>query len=192
MRILFVIMSVLLLACLVSGQERRPLVREVDIAGAERIQITDLLLKDQDGRQVRFYSDLIKDKIVVLSFFYTTCTYVCTRQGTTFSKLQSLLGKRLGKDVYLISVTTDPAKDTSARLKTWGKRYDLQPGWTLVTGNTAELNKLLIPFTGNPAGAGMHLASTFIGNDKTGRWTSATGTFTPQDLLRAVDSIARQ
>ena len=54
------------------------------------------------------------------------------------------------------------------------------------------MNKLLIPFTGNPAGAGMHLASTFIGNDKTGRWTSATGLFTPADLLKAVDSIAEQ
>ena len=54
------------------------------------------------------------------------------------------------------------------------------------------MNKLLIPFTGNPAGAGMHLASTFIGNDKTGCWTSATGLFTPADLLKAVDSIAQQ
>ena len=53
------------------------------------------------------------------------------------------------------------------------------------------MNKLLIPFTGNPAGAGMHLPSTFIGNDKTGRWTSATGIFTPEDLLKAVDSVAR-
>ena len=185
------VLTVLLLAYLVSGQEQRPLVREVDIAGAERIEITDLLLRDQDGRRVRFYSDLIKDKVVVLSFFYTTCTYVCTRQGTTFSNLQSLLGERLGKDVFLISVTTDPAKDTSSRLKTWGKRYDLQPGWTLVTGDMAEMNKLLIPFTGNPAGAGMHLPSTFIGNDKTGRWTSATGLFTPEDLLRAVDFVAR-
>ena len=185
------VVSVLLLACFVRGQEQRPLVREVDIAGAERIEIADLLLRDQDGHKVRFYSDLIKDKIVVLSFFYTTCTYVCTRQGTTFSNLQQLLGERLGKDVFLISVTTDPAKDTTARLKTWGKRYDLQPGWTLVTGDTQEMNKLLIPFTGNPAGAGMHLPSTFIGNDKTGRWTSATGIFTPEDLLKAVDSVAQ-
>ena len=190
-RSILAVVTVLLLACFVRGQEQRPFVREVDIAGGERIEIADLLLRDQDGRKVRFYSDLIKDKIVVLSFFYTTCTYVCTRQGTTFSNLQSLLGERLGKDVFLISVTTDPAKDTTGRLKTWGKRYDLQPGWTLVTGDTQEMNKLLIPFTGNPAGAGMHLPSTFIGNDKTGRWTSATGIFTPEDLLKAVDSVAR-
>lgn len=191
-RSIVAIVIVLLLACFVCGQEQRPLVRELEIAGAERIEITDLLLRDQDGREVRFYSDLVKDKIVVLSFFYTTCTYVCTRQGTTFSRLQSLLGERLGKDVFLISVTTDPAKDTSLKLKNWGKRYDQQPGWTLVTGDKAEMNKILIPFTGNPAGAGMHLPSTFIGNDKTGRWTSAAGIFTPVDLLKAIDSVAQQ
>jgi protein SCO1 len=189
---------VLLFAFSFAGQERqekrqqqRPAVREVDIAGAERIEIPDLVLKNQEGRQIRFYSDLIKDKVVVLSFFYTTCTYVCTRQGTVFSNLQSLLGERLGKSVFLISVTTDPAKDTSARLKTWGKRYDLQPGWTLVTGDKDEMNELLIPFTGNPAGAGMHLPSTFIGNDRTGRWTSATGIFTAAELLKAVDFVAQ-
>jgi hypothetical protein len=56
----------------------------------------------------------------------------------------------------------------------------------LVTGEASELNKLLIPFTGNRAGAGMHLPSTFIGNDRTGLWTSAAGVFEPEALLNAV------
>ena len=33
-----------------------------------------------NGRKVRFYSDLIKDKVVVLSFFYTSCTSSCPMQ----------------------------------------------------------------------------------------------------------------
>jgi len=175
----------------VVGQEPRPAVREVEIAGAGIIRIPDQVLVDQEGRQVRFYSDLIKDKVVVLSFFYTSCIYICTKQGKTFSELQALLGERLGKSVFLITVTTDPVNDKPARLKAWGKRHGVQPGWTLVTGDAARLNKLLIPFTGNPAGAGMHLPSTFIGNDKTGRWTSAAGLFTPEDLLKAVDFVTQ-
>jgi cytochrome oxidase Cu insertion factor (SCO1/SenC/PrrC family) len=164
---------------------------EVEVEGVGKVKVPDLDVRDQEGRKLHFYSDLIKDKVVVLSFFYTSCAYSCTVQGQTFSKLQSLLGDRLGKSVFLISVSTDPAKDVPAQLKSWGKRYDVQSGWTLVTGNPAEMNRLLVPFTGEPAGSGMHLPSTFIGNDKTGVWTSASGVFDPQVLLNAVDVVTR-
>lgn len=164
---------------------------EVNIGGVGKVKIPDLVLRDQEGRKVRFYSDLIKDKVVVLSFFYTSCTYTCGMQGRTLSKLQSLLGERLGKSVFLISVTTDPAKDDPLQLKAWGARYSVQPGWTLVTGEAVEMNKLLIPFTGSPAGGGMHLPATFIGNDRTKLWTGATGMFAPEDLLNAVNNITR-
>jgi protein SCO1/2 len=174
-----------------SGQVQHPSTeqgKEVDIGGV-KLKIPDLLVRDQHGRKVRFYSDLIKDKVVVLSFFYTSCTYSCTMQGRTFSKLQSLLGERLGKSVFLISVTTDPIKDNPTQLKAWAVRYKVEPGWTLVTGDEAEMNKLLEPFTGSRAGAGMHLPSTFIGNDKSGLWTSAVGVFAPEDVLRALDFV---
>ena len=190
-RCIIAVVMVLLLACsLAGGQDRGPI--EVDIAGVGKVEIPDLVLRDHEGRKVRFYSDLIKDKVVVLSFFYTSCIYTCTTQGKTFSRLQSLLGDRLGKSVFLISVTTDPARDTPARLKAWSKAYNIQPGWTLVTGDVNQMNQLLLPFTGNPAGAGMHLPSTFIGNSKTGTWISAIGVFAPEDVLNALNKLAPQ
>ena len=174
------------------GQSQDPATRgvEVEVQGFGKVTIPDIVVQDQEGRTVRFYSGLIKDKVVVISFFYTSCTYVCTLQGRTFSKLQSLLGERLGKSVFLISVTTDPANDNSAQLKQWSKRYDVQNGWTLVTGDTAAMNKLLMPFTAKPASGGMHLPTTFIGNARTGTWTGATGTFAPEDLLKVVDLVS--
>ena len=162
----------------------------IDLQGV-KLTIPNLVLHDHEGRQVRFYSDLIKDKVVVLSFFYTSCAYTCTMQGRTFAKLQSLLGERLGKSVFLISVTTDPVKDNPMRLKAWAMHYKVEPGWTLVTGEVSEINKLLLPFTGNRAGGGMHLPSTFIGNDKSGVWISATGVFSPENLLQVVNHLTR-
>jgi len=193
------VMALLLACCLMSplaraGQDQNAATVpgvEVNIRGV-KVRIPDLVLRDQEGRKVRFYSDLIKDKVVVLTFFYTSCTYTCTLQGRTFSRLQSLLGERLGKSVFLISVTTDPVRDNPEHLKAWGKLYNLQPGWTLVTGEETEMNKLLIPFTGTTAGGGMHLPSTFIGNDSRGLWSSAAGVFAAEDLLKAVDFITRK
>src|SRR5689334_16427719 len=152
-RNIIAIMLVLTITCGISyrwaGAQKTPATPfvEVEIEGVGKVKIPDLDVRDQDGRKLRFYSDLIKDKVVVLSFFYTSCTYSCTMQGQTFSKLQTLLGDRLGKSVFLISVSTDPAKDDPEQLKSWGKRYDVQSGWTLVTGNPAEMNRLLLPFT---------------------------------------------
>jgi protein SCO1/2 len=177
-----------------NGQDQSPTAGqgvEADIKGV-KVMIPDLILRDQEGRKVRFYSDLIKGKVVVLSFFYTSCTYTCTMQGKVFSELQALLGERLGKSVFLISVTTDPVTDTSDKLKTWATRYNARPGWTLVTGEEDEMNNLLIQFTGNTAGGGMHLAATFIGDDRIGFWTSAVGVFAPAELLRAIDYVARE
>ncbi len=196
-RSIFGAVSVLFLLCGVAAGQNRQIQKpatptvEVNIEGVGKVPIPDLDLRDQDGRKIRFYSDLIKDKVVVLSFFYTSCVSSCTMQGQTFSKLQSLLGDRLGKSVFLISVTTDPATDGSAQLKSWGKRYGVKAGWTLVTGKEAELNKLLLPFTGMRAGAGMHLPSTFVGNDRTGVWTSAAGVFEAKEVLSAVDFLTR-
>ena len=154
--------------------------------------IPDVVVRDHQGRKVRFYSDLIKDKVVVLNFFYTSCTYTCTMQGRTFSQLQSLLGERLGKSVHLISVTTDPAKDNRAQLQAWAKRYNRKSGWTLVTGDESEINKLLVRLTGSSAGAGMHVPVTFVVNDRKGTWTSSTEVVAPEQLLKTVDYLTRE
>jgi protein SCO1/2 len=38
---------------------------------AERLP--NLVLKTHEGKNVRFYDDLIKDKIVLINFMYVTC-----------------------------------------------------------------------------------------------------------------------
>ncbi len=107
--------------------------REVIIDG-RRLIIPDVLLKDQSGKKVRFYTDLLKGKSFVLGFFFTDCTYVCPRQGALFSALQKQLGERLGKETFIISVTVNPQRDTVERLKVWGAWFGRKSGWTLVTG----------------------------------------------------------
>jgi protein SCO1 len=144
--------------------------RKVSLADRE-FTIPDLLLLDQDGKRTRLYTDLLKDKTVVLSFFYTDCFYVCTRQGELFSSLQKRLGPVLGKDVFLLSVTMNPQTDTPKKLKSWGRKYGRQSGWTLVTGQASEVETLLRLFTGESVGPReVHAGLVYIGDDRTGRW----------------------
>src|ERR1700738_1925016 len=42
-----------------------------------RKYFSDVELINQDGQKLRFYSDILKDKVVVINTFFATCTSVC-------------------------------------------------------------------------------------------------------------------
>ncbi len=154
-------------------------------------EIPDSLLVDQNGKKVRFYSDLVKGKVVVISFFFTNCTLVCPMMGRSLVKLKTRLGDRLGRDVFLLSISKDPKNDTPERLSKWGKEYGAGSGWTLVTGEQSVLEKILWDFAGERIGQDMHESLVMIGNDKTGVWTSTDGLLFPEDIVKVIDEVSR-
>ena len=158
----------------------------------EKKSIPDAELFNQDGKKIHFYSDLIKDKVVIVSLFFTSCASICPMQGESLSKLQAALGDHLGKDVYLVSVSMDPEGDPPERLKIWGLQFGVKPGWTLVTGKKSEIDKVAMALTGVPAVKGEHSPVVFVGSDKTGRWIRAYGLAEPAkfDSLIAEVSVA--
>jgi cytochrome oxidase Cu insertion factor (SCO1/SenC/PrrC family) len=153
--------------------------------------IPDVEVLNQDGKRVRFYSDLIKDKVVVISFVFTTCTFICPMQGNNLSKLQALLGERLGKDVNMVFVSTDPETDTPERLKAWGTQFGAKRGWTFITGRRSEIDKVAMAFTGVVALKGEHSPVVFIGSDKTGIWIRTYGLADPEGLNKLIEEITK-
>jgi cytochrome oxidase Cu insertion factor (SCO1/SenC/PrrC family) len=154
--------------------------------------IPDVELLSQDGRKIDFYKDLLKGKTVVISFIYTSCTNVCPMLGANLAKLQVLLGDRPGKDIHLISVSSDPVTDTPERLKAWAKRFGEKAGWTLVTGAKADIDKLSIALTGSVADKGMHEPVILIGNQDKGVWKSVFGLAEPERLLEMLQQVTEQ
>ena len=49
---------------------------------------TDVELINQDGKKVRFYSDVLKGKTVVVNAFFTTCTSVCPPMNRNMEKFR--------------------------------------------------------------------------------------------------------
>jgi protein SCO1/2 len=156
----------------------------------EGLTIPDVPLLDQDGRQVRFYSDLIKGRVVAINFVFTSCTAICPPMGGIFGKVRAQLGARAGADVHLISVSVDPATDTPARLKEWGARFGAGPGWTLVTGPRAEIERVLKAFGAYNADIDDHTPQVILGDDARGEWTRAYGLAPPAKLLELIDKVA--
>src|SRR6266850_133756 len=76
-----------------------------------RQYFTDVVLLNQDGKSLRFYSDLIKDKTVIVIPFFTSCTGACPVMNQNLAKIQDWLGDRLGTDAHILSISVDPSTD---------------------------------------------------------------------------------
>lgn len=159
--------------------------------GQLQIAIPDLIVLDQHGTKRRFYSDLIKDKIVILSFFFTSCVSSCPAMSLALSRLQTNLGTRLGKDVFIITVTRDPVTDNPQRLMAWGNKIGVKPGWTMVTGEQEVIGQIVRRFTGDRLGQDAHTTIFIIGSDKTGNWTEASGFTTPAELTGHIEMVTK-
>ncbi len=153
-------------------------------------KIPDVPVVDQDGRELKFYSDLVKNKTVAINFIFTTCTTVCPPLTATFRKVQQTLGERGGKDTHLISISVDPATDTPARLKGFSEKFKAGPGWTFVTGGVPEINSLLRALGAGVSDKTDHTPTVLIGNERAGHWTRAYGLASAASLVKVIDEAA--
>ena len=151
-----------------------------------RISIPDVMLLNQNGEQVHFYSDLIKGKVVVMNFIFTTCTTICPPMGANFASLQKLMGDR---DLNLISISVDPVVDTPQRLKAWSSKFDAGPGWTLLTGPKHDVDKLLKALKVFTPDKWDHSPIVLVGNDAKSKWTRTNGLAPPAKLAEIITDM---
>jgi protein SCO1/2 len=150
---------------------------------------SDVELIDQDGQKVRFYTDVLKNKIVVINTFFTTCTNICPPMNRNFEKMQDALGDRLGKDVFLVSISVDPDTDTPTRLKEYGRRFHARPGWMFLTGKKENVDWALYKLGQYVETKDGHTSIFIIGNEPKGLWKKAFGLAKADELIRILDDV---
>jgi cytochrome oxidase Cu insertion factor (SCO1/SenC/PrrC family) len=161
-------------------------------AGQPSAAVPDVPVLDQDGRQLRFYSDLVRGRTVAIDFIYTSCTTFCLPLTANFRAVQERLAARIGKDLALVSITVDPATDTPERLKAFAAQFDAAPGWSFVTGAKPDIARLLDKLgqpLGNPED---HSPLVLVRNDANGGWAHVDGNDSEaiEDTLVAVGGPA--
>ncbi len=150
---------------------------------------TDVLLTNQNGEKMRFYSDLLQGKVVVINSFFATCAGSCLPLTRNLEKLQKALGPHMGEDVYFLSISVDPTVDTPASLKAYAKKLNAGPGWYFLTGDKANVDfalKKIGQFVDNKTD---HLNIFIIGNERTGLWKKAFGLAREDELMKVVESV---
>ncbi len=163
-----------------------------------REKLLNIELVTQDHETVRFYDDLVKDKVVLIYFMFTSCQGICPATTTNVAKMQDLFGDRFGKEVFFISVTLTPEIDTPDVLKEYAELYGAKPGWTFVTGDYDEIEMLrrkLGIYNPDPvidADLYSHAGLVTFGNERTARWAALPGTMDAEQLVRTMNRITRE
>lgn len=146
---------------------------------------------DQNGKQLNFYTDLIKGKSVAINFVFTTCTAICPSLTATFRRVQQEARTR-GLDVQLISISVDPTVDTPERLNEFAKKFKVEPGWTFVTGDKAEIDSLLQALGVAVVNKNDHTPMVLIGNEVADHWTRTYGLSSPKTIVDLIQSVSSQ
>lgn len=151
----------------------------------------NVVLTDQDGRQLRFYDDIIRGKVVAINFIYTNCNNICPLDTASLRRVQEILGDRVGRDVFMYSISINPQRDTPAALRRYMRTYDVGPGWTFLTGSQADvelLQRRLGVRAVDPNNLSEHDTSIIVGNEATGQWIKRSSFENPALLANLLAS----
>jgi len=159
--------------------------------------LPNTLVQTHDGRTVRFYDDLIRGKIVVINMMYARCENTCPLGTRNLLRLQQLLGERVGRDVFMYSITLKPDEDDQTVLKKYAERHRVQHGWNFLTGGVEAIRDLryrlgfVDPDPLLDDDSNTHTAVLRIGNDAYRRWTMAAVMAEPDQILATVNHVDR-
>jgi protein SCO1/2 len=150
---------------------------------------------DHNGRPVRFYDDIIKDKLVIINMMYTVCTGICPSNTANLLTVQQALGNRIGRDIHMVSLTLRPELDSPAALRAYIKQYGIAPGWTFLTGKRASMETVrrkLGFYDSNPnddAQLSRHTGMLSMGNDKLDRWCMMPALTATHQIVKIVEDM---
>jgi cytochrome oxidase Cu insertion factor (SCO1/SenC/PrrC family) len=169
-----------------------PLVADAKTAEASAKYFPHHVLLTQDNQPVRFYDDLLKGKVVIINFMFTTCAGVCSPMTANLVKAQNYLGARVGKEVTMLSISVDPLTDTPDVLKEFAAKHKVGPGWYFLTGKKENVDWVLYKLGGYTDDKAKHTSVLIIGNEATGRWIKTHAMAKPSEIADAVVKLIGQ
>ncbi len=112
-----------------------PVYRQCNLQGVKHLVNQDSLALD--------YDQVIKNKTLLVAFFFTRCESVCPRVTlATQQLLQALNTKHEG--LRILSISVDPENDVPSELIKYRKRFQINnPDWIHATGERSKIYALI-------------------------------------------------
>ena len=159
------------------------------------IRFPNPVFRTHDGQAVRFYDDLIRGRLVIVNMMLQACTDgSCPLMTANLRAVQQALGPRVGRDVFMYSISLQPQFDTPRSLKAYADLFGVKPGWRFLTGtphDTESVRRSLGFYDLDPqvdADLSQHTGMLRIGNDAYDRWIMVPALSRPRSI---VDTVAQ-
>jgi len=153
------------------------------------LPVPDIEVVNQNGRHVRFNSQVVEGRIAIVTGFFTTCSAMCPITQEKLAQVAKLLGPRLGKEVMIVSISVDADNDTPARMKDWGEKFHIGPGWTLLSGKRTEVDTLLKSLGLSVPLPQRHQSALMVGSTASG-WVRISSWTSAEKLVKLVESMS--
>lgn len=186
---------------LLASKTRSTPAEDASAAARERIReryFPDVILHNQDNKKFRFYEDIVKDKVVTINFFFGKCQEICPLVTSNLVRVQRLLGDRVGREIFMNSITLKPEEDTPAALKEFAKMHGARAGWNFLTGKPADIELLRrsLGFT-NPEpkldqDVNQHIGNIRYGNERLMLWAACPGMADAKFIAESIGWVVRK
>jgi cytochrome oxidase Cu insertion factor (SCO1/SenC/PrrC family) len=156
-----------------------------------REYFTDTPLLTESGRAIRFYSDALKDKVVLINFVFTQCGDTCPLITARLVQVKKELGEAFGRDVRFISISVDPEHDRPEDLARFAKKFDaVHPEWWFLTGEKANVELVVKKLGAYTPERESHLTAIIIGDAAGARWKRVRPDAPPKFVAEALRGLA--
>ena len=168
------------------------------VPSRERIRqryFPNLELTAHDGRKLKFYDDLVKDKIVIFNMFYAKCEGICSPITRNLVRLQNILGSRVGKDIFMYSFTLKPKEDNVEALAHYAHMHKTKPGWFFLTGSAEDMETVrrklgfVDPDPQVDKDLSNHIGVIKYGNEPLERWGGCPGMQAPEWIAETLSWV---
>jgi protein SCO1/2 len=168
-------------------------IKEVSQKEADRTYFTDTIVLDQSGRKHRFYSDLLKDRIALINFGFTSCNGACPiavkNLKEAVSSLSSSLKKEEFQNLVVLWVSVDKRDDLKKLASFYKKMGISSDRFHLITGDSSAMEDLIQRFGQKVNSPDDHSNTVFVGNLKTGVWNKVVSIRGSSEIIQAVMSV---
>lgn len=150
------------------------------------VDVPDVTLIDQYGREVRFRDEMLGDRPVFVDFIFATCTTICPVLSAGYISIQRKLGAER-KKVLLVSITIDPEHDGPEELRKYLDRYGAKSGWDFFTGTREDIDKVMRAFDAFVPDKMSHRPQTLIHAPGRDHWIEIYGFAGSKDLMKELE-----
>ena len=154
---------------------------------------TDTEVIDQNGNKLRFYSDVLKNRVVLINFIFTNCPDYCPMVTQKLIQTRSQLVESVTDDIWIVSISVDPERDTPEAMKDFAKKHGVDESrWIFLTGQTQDLDFIVKRLGQYSKDVESHSTLMLGGNTNTRLWTRVMPMATPPDIARQMRELAEE